>query len=651
MRIFLVVSLLVSIAASGQSPLPADGSFAAQAHVQYLPDASGQRTLSQVWRDSARFRLIRTARPAFGVGYPPLWLRFRISNPTAGPAERIVELDNPYLEAVRLYEVAAGGQLLLDSGPMGWADLPAHRLTNHRNPLLRFRLNPRQTVWIYGRINNPSQSLRIPIRLWTARDFEEHDRRVRLFWYWLTGVLSWLVFINLVLFILLREWVYGQYSLYMFLVMAYLSVSVGLWLEFLPVSRYGPITARNLLSLLTSVSTVTGFFFIRQYVLLPSWAIRWVRVLFHTAVSLLLFTVPLVILGTYYPQLYVREISWMGPVMSLFFGLPVLLIFVLIGYQAFQTRTDARASLWYSPARLYLLGVAPLVFISICLILRNHALLPDHVLFGYEGVALGYLFEFAVLSIGLGFSYKRTAEERRQLAEETFLQRQQLLESQFKAQQGELRAAQAQLRLQQERERIARDLHDHVGAQLSVIVANAGTPTADGNEPTLIGDYAREAMQSLRDTVWAIDQSALTLTDFGVKLRQYLHRQQQQHPACRYRLDLGVATNPELTSAQGLNLFRQVQEAVHNAFKHAHASEVVIDCRMVNTQLVLSIKDNGVGFDPARQPDDAPHYGLRNLQRRATDLHGTSSIDTAPGHGTSVLITIPLETEQPVGQS
>ena len=625
-----------------QTPLPADGSFSAIGHVGHLSDTSRRLTLAQVWSDSARFRPVNTSRPAFGVGQPLQWLRFRVRNPMAGSMDFVVEIDNPYLETVQLYALASTGQLILDSGPMGWTTLPRSRLNNHRNPLLRLTLAPYESVWIYGRFGNPSQSLRIPIRLWTASDFEEHDHRVRLFWYWLTGVLSWLVFTNLVLYILLRERVYGQYSLYIFLVMAYLTVSVGLELEWLPKSRYGPVTARNLLSLLTSISTVTGFFFIRQYILLPIWTKRWVRLLFQTSVNLLLLTVGLVITGTYYPELYVRHIDWMGPMMSFLFGLPVLLVFVLIGYRAFQPHPDSGSSLWFSPARSYLLGVAPLVFISGCLILRNHAILPDHVLFGYEGVALGYLFEFMVLSIGLGYRYKRTADERRQLAEETFAQRQQLLESRIKAQQDELRAAQAQLRLQQERERIARDLHDHVGAQLSVIAANAQSTGPVANGSALIGDYAREAIQSLRDTVWAIDQSALTLADFGVKLRQYLNRQQQQHPACAYRLDLDAAINPELTSAQALNLFRQVQEAVHNAFKHARASEVTVKCRMVDSNLILSVTDNGDGFDPVRQPNGSPHYGLRNLQHRATELQGVCQIDTAPGQGTRVSITIPL---------
>ena len=93
-----------------------------------------------------------------------------------------------------------------------------------------------------------------------------------------------------------------------------------------------------------------------------------------------------------------------------------------------------------------------------------------------------------------------------------------------------------------------------MGAQLSIIAANSVAT----NGTALIGEYAREAIQSLRDTVWAIDQSALTLADFQVKLRQYLNRQQQLHPACTYRLEVEAPASQPLSSAQALNLFRQV---------------------------------------------------------------------------------------------
>jgi signal transduction histidine kinase len=267
----------------------------------------------------------------------------------------------------------------------------------------------------------------------------------------------------------------------------------------------------------------------------------------------------------------------------------------------------------------------------------------------YASAAIGLLLlTLAIVLIRNNRAKQRTnAELQRQkqiietsLTAEIFQQRQQLLESQLKAQQEELRVTQAQLRLQQEKERISRDLHDHVGAQLSVIAANANGSA--GTNGTSIGEYAREAMQSLRDTVWAIDQPAITLADFRSKLQQYLNRQQQQHPACTYTLTMTTPADPELTSAQALNLFRQVQEALHNTFKHAHATAVMVQCELLNDRLQLSVTDNGQGFDPGQGINGTPHYGLRNLQRRATEMGGICQIETASGRGTSVSVTIPL---------
>ena len=228
------------------------------------------------------------------------------------------------------------------------------------------------------------------------------------------------------------------------------------------------------------------------------------------------------------------------------------------------------------------------------------------------------------------------------LTDELLLQRQHLLESQLQTQREELRVAQAQLRLKDEKERIARDLHDHVGAQLSVIAANANGTATVGPNGVHIGEYAREAIQSLRDTVWAIDQPEMTMGNFRARLQQYLNRQQQLHPACTYILSADAQADQLLSSAQALNLFRQVQEAVHNAFKHAQASCVRVYCQIIANKLTISIVDNGSGFDATRLPTDQPQYGLRNLHRRAEELQGTCHIDTAQGGGTRIEVTIPL---------
>ena len=241
-----------------------------------------------------------------------------------------------------------------------------------------------------------------------------------------------------------------------------------------------------------------------------------------------------------------------------------------------------------------------------------------------------------------------------QLTGEILVQRQQLLETQLKAQQEELRATQAQLRLQQEKERIARDLHDHVGAQLSVIASSldhvrlSGQLNGTATHLEAIGNHARDAIGSLRETIWAINREHIPLGEFQIQLQQYLSRQRQLLPKglVELRTHFTDATHP-LTSEQALNLFRIVQEALQNALRHAHAEtiEITISTDDTNT-LRLAVTDDGAGFDlSAEHPG---HYGLLNMQLRAERLGGVWQVSSETGRGTTLSVVMPL---QPVYQT
>lgn len=241
-----------------------------------------------------------------------------------------------------------------------------------------------------------------------------------------------------------------------------------------------------------------------------------------------------------------------------------------------------------------------------------------------------------------------------QLTDEILVQRQKLLESQLKAQQDELRVTQAQLRLQQEKERIARDLHDHVGAQLSVIASSLDHVRLSGNingtAPHLeaIGNHARDAIGSLRETIWAINREHIPLGEFQIQLQQYLGRQQQLLPGGQVEVQTHFAdASHQLTSEQALNLFRIVQEAVGNALRHAHAGRIEVTVSTDNTNtLNLEVKDDGVGFDLSTEYPG--HYGLLNMQLRAERLEGEWHVVSETGKGTTLSLVMSL---QPVSLS
>jgi signal transduction histidine kinase len=640
MHLRVLISLLLGVGlVRAQSPLPADGSFSARNHIQYLSDSLGQMTLMQVWADSAHFLPVPTDIAQLSGRQQPHWFRARLANPTAHPVSLIAEIDYPFLDSTTFFLLTSNGQPLARSKPLSWAMPLRQRPLEHQNPLFSFTLSPRASAWLYFRVKAGKMRLTVPLRLHSALGFVRVDRQQRAFWSITIGLMGFTVFFSLFLFVLLRDRIYAFYGLYVLASLLYLTGNQGYWLLWLDQPAYGFVSALDFPIVSLYVAILASFWLIRVYILPPVIHHRWIRRLYQVsvagpivAIGLLLGNVGAWPLGNGWLKvgvLLLEPLCYMIPLLLM----PALLVYLSLGRPRPTEQTVTRS------ARLYLLAIAlPLIQVFLGF-LRERNLVPDQFI-NREGAAIGSMIEFAILIIALGYRYKRIADERRYLTEASFRQQQLVTQTQLRLQQQENRALKAQLQLQQEKERISRDLHDHVGAQLSVIAANAnGSASTNG---TSIGEYAREAMQSLRDTVWAIDQPAITLADFRSKLQQYLNRQQLSFACGRLTLAFDIAEEGLLSSGQALNLFRQVQEAVNNAFKHARASQIVVHCQLTSSQLTVTVTDDGVGFDPAQLTDNQPHYGLRNLKRRATDMGGECSVESASGRGTRVFVSIPL---------
>ena len=221
-----------------------------------------------------------------------------------------------------------------------------------------------------------------------------------------------------------------------------------------------------------------------------------------------------------------------------------------------------------------------------------------------------------------------------------------------------LERAERQRDIERERTRIARDIHDDLGAQLTRItmmsesargeLANPGRAAAGLGK---IYDTARALTRSMDEIVWAICPRHDTLES----LATYLEKFAQDWLATvgiRCRLDLPLQF-PEchLTSEVRHNVFLAFKEALHNAVKHSGASEVLIRLTLKEKSFELAIEDNGRGFGggekiktvSAAQGRMASGNGLENMRRRLTAIGGSCEIQSAPGAGTQVVFSIPFK--------
>ncbi|HEY5298385.1 MAG TPA: two-component regulator propeller domain-containing protein [Verrucomicrobiae bacterium] len=213
--------------------------------------------------------------------------------------------------------------------------------------------------------------------------------------------------------------------------------------------------------------------------------------------------------------------------------------------------------------------------------------------------------------------------------------------------QRELQLFKQQETLEKERGRIARDLHDQLGANLTQVALLGEMAGADKNSPDEIESHAQQISQTARETtrsldeiVWAVNPSNDTLEG----LANYACKYAQDYFALagvRYRVDV-----PTQLPAQEIppdvrhNAFLAFKEAVHNVVKHAHASEAWIRLRLSPDNFTLEIEDNGCGFG---NPDSAQNRnGLRNMKKRMSDLRGEFSISPGKNGGTIIRLTVPI---------
>jgi signal transduction histidine kinase/ligand-binding sensor domain-containing protein len=218
----------------------------------------------------------------------------------------------------------------------------------------------------------------------------------------------------------------------------------------------------------------------------------------------------------------------------------------------------------------------------------------------------------------------------------------------FRRLRAQLRLLEQQALLQRERARIAKDIHDDLGANLTQIAFLGELAQQDRSEPDKvavrlgkISGTARQAVKSLDEIVWAVNPRNDTLAHLmdyaGQFAVDYLRL-----AGVRCRLDFPEPIPVrELSTDLRHNLFLAIKEALHNIVKHAHATEIRLRVSFTEQALNVVVEDDGCGFNNA--PDNALADGLRNMQQRMADIGGECRIESHPGAGTKVCLHLPWQ--------
>lgn len=226
-----------------------------------------------------------------------------------------------------------------------------------------------------------------------------------------------------------------------------------------------------------------------------------------------------------------------------------------------------------------------------------------------------------------------------------------------KRREAELRHSQEELRqlsraqeglLEQERRRIARDLHDELGQTLTALKLNLAV-AVDG-----IDELSAEHRRRLESTIDSVDDAVEKVREISANLRPPMLDDLGFEAAAEWLLSkwgerngLDVEWRSESTESgrlggeQATALYRILQEGMTNVSRHSRASRVTVSYRETEERAVLEIRDNGVGFDPV-----ARHHGsgLLGIRERVTMLGGELTVESALGKGVRIQVELPLAT-------
>jgi len=202
-------------------------------------------------------------------------------------------------------------------------------------------------------------------------------------------------------------------------------------------------------------------------------------------------------------------------------------------------------------------------------------------------------------------------------------------------------------KIARERIRISRELHDNVGSQLTYLISGLESSNMLLRKQDTamleqkIGKMqssARESMQQLRDSIWALNTESVQASVLLSRFRKWLENIMEASPDTQYSVLSDITSDTEFDPIRSLNLFRIMQESVHNVLKHADATMLSITYLCTSDSLSITIEDNGKGFDMEKRSGN----GRKTMASRAEEMGATFTLTSSPGSGTKITLVMAI---------
>jgi signal transduction histidine kinase len=567
--------------------------YSIEHHMEILEDKEKQWTIEDVTTPhiAAQFLPSSEEAPGFGFTDSAYWIRFRVRNEASSDIDWLVLYEaaaffiDYYVPSTsdEGYDVFHTGSAL----PFDTRDVPVGKFVFH------LPVTPQESKTIYMRFASEG-ALILALTLLTDSTFTRQVMFQQAFNGILYGVLIILTFYNLVLFFNLRDRSYLYYVLFFSTMLIGIMALDGFAAQYLwpNQGQFSAIATRLFMIISFNFSLLFAISFLRTKEFMPRLNI------IMTILAILTF----IFLGLQF--VWFRETAVIHVFLMITSGISMLLASIAVWRKGFR------------PARFFLIGwsvvlVGFIIFILTLVDLISLNILTDSIM------RIGLIVLALVLSAGL--------------AERINVYRQERNEAIF-----------------EERIRLARDLHDSTTQSLysALLFSETGKKLIERGDlegaayyQSRVSNVVHEALKEMRLLVFELRPLKLEEEGLVGALQMRLDAVESRSgiEACLYAEDI-----PSLPPRISKNLYYITQESLNNSLKHAKAENVNVKIQFEDSNLMIAVVDDGQGFN-LEEAIERGGMGLVNMQARIEDIEGGLRIQSEPGEGTIIEVSVPME--------
>ena len=592
--------------------------------IYYLPELTEAFSVEKLaaFPQVYKFEKARGSVPTYWAGGMPYWFRFEIKNTTNLIQNLLLHLHISLYDEVEFYMVEK--RQVINKQTLNWRIPQQSRIIKHRDFIFPATIQPRQEVFCYLKLRKKFGAISFPLTIWEKNNFEySYPTNDHFSWGYVSGIFTFVCFISLLLSMVFKEKLYLFYGIYVLSALGFIYTMQGYFIRFYGDGIFG-IEGDKVRYIAVMLLMITNILFIKNYLrwdLLKNKLFEWYSRFFIISFILLIVMslIDNLLLNNYLFNTFTIPITF---IVSLGFCVPPFFVFGTTIYCIYIKHFEKDAT-------YYLLANIPVFFIAFYSGLSTYEFVPGSTFAGIDYFVLAFLIEIIALSGLLAYRVKLIQDKsERLLIEKNYIQQQRT--------QAVLEAE------ERERIRIARDLHDGIGQTLAAARMTLGNYISkkkiDAVEMQTSLDLLEDSIKEVREISHNMMPSSLTKFGLVSALKQFTNK---INSLDKLQIDLQVVGIKERFDEKiEMMLYRIVQEIISNIIRHADAKKVNIELVKHDSELILIVEDDGVGFDINNENSG---IGLKNIATRVEYLNGSVNFDSAIGYGTSVIVEIPLK--------